>query len=190
MQPAAAQLRPCNPEATSPRPCGEGSPRPASVAIGSKMHGWPRSGDEAAHDRGGRAERAPPLHEGGLGSDNAGVDSTNELDKLMISVLLQLQLDTAENEPPEISEFLSIRVSLCSGGLNGSVHRRQDREMAAGQDLSPMKSFLSNPAAWVETRSKVRSWIKACLHGTARILAVLRKGCALRHSSQVGRAKI
>jgi hypothetical protein len=46
-----------------------------------------------------------------------------------------------------------------AAGVRSALHlyTKEDREMAAGQDLSPMKSFLSNPAAWVETRSKVKA---------------------------------
>merc|ERR1719235_2424245 len=44
-------------------------------------------------------------------------------------------------------------------GVRSALHlyMKEDREMAAGQDLSPMKSFLSNPAAWVETKAKVKA---------------------------------
>merc|ERR1719456_601009 len=46
-----------------------------------------------------------------------------------------------------------------AAGVRRALHlyTKEDREMAAGQDLTPMKSFLSNPAAWVETKAKVKA---------------------------------
>merc|ERR1719235_2793901 len=37
------------------------------------------------------------------------------------------------------------------------LYMKEDREMANGQDLSPMKSFLSNPAALLHTKAKVKA---------------------------------
>merc|ERR1719235_740032 len=58
------------------------------------------------------------------------------------------------NSAGEETKLLTI-----AAGVRSALHlyTKEDREMAAGQDLSPMKSFLSNPAAWVETKAKVKA---------------------------------
>jgi chromosome segregation ATPase len=58
--------------------------------------------------------------------------------------------NSAEEETKLLTVAAGVRSAL-------RLYTKDDREMAAGQDLSPMKSFLSNPAAWVETKAKVKA---------------------------------
>merc|ERR1719352_1552104 len=53
------------------------------------------------------------------------------------------------------SALAETRVLTVAAGVRSALrlYTRKDREMAAGQDLSPVKSFLSNPAAWVQTKA-------------------------------------
>merc|ERR1719235_1948790 len=58
------------------------------------------------------------------------------------------------NSAGEETKLLTI-----AAGVRSALHlyTKEDREMAAGQDLTPMKSFLSNPAAWVQQKAKVKA---------------------------------
>merc|ERR1719352_1378635 len=53
------------------------------------------------------------------------------------------------------SALAETRVLTVAAGVRSALrlYTKKDREMAAGQDLSPVKSFLSNPAAWVQTNA-------------------------------------
>jgi hypothetical protein len=58
--------------------------------------------------------------------------------------------NSAEEETNLLTIAAGVRSAL-------RLYTQKDREMAAGQDLTPMKSFLSNPSALLNTRSKVTS---------------------------------